>query len=491
MDGIRKISRNKISLSAQLLGMAVPFVLIVALVAVAGCSSAPTTALSPALRHESAGNQAVPPDSAEPTTANAASRERVEHSGTAPYTVRMSPARQQPEANQATAFSQAFIGRVARYFTPLPASNNEYDVVSVLWGTDRELEGGAQAEAAVAARQPLLASLVPPSARPEPPPLRLGATRSTELSVGSADVTIPRSARQRGTIARPRRYTILNVDFYRESENPAKHFTILNLEKLGRETFAAKSNAILAGSQRYKDQVLVFVHGYNTSFEEALYRTAQIAHDIEFDGLPAMYSWPSRATSLDYSYDLNSAVRAQSYFIEFLNRLAITTRADRIHLIAHSLGNRAMLEALRALQRNGNYAVKSKIGQIVFAAPDVDRDLFVEIASGLRIGAGRTLYASASDKALILSRQLDGVPRAGDVPRSGPVVVKGVDTIDISAAGSRSILAANHNLYADRPRILDDLKSLLSTGRRPPDTRYPGFKAAVGTGGRYWKLAAE
>ncbi len=35
------------------------------------------------------------------------------------------------------------------------------------------------------------------------------------------------------------------------------------------------------------------MHGYNTSFDNALYRTAQIAYDLDFDGATFLYSWPS------------------------------------------------------------------------------------------------------------------------------------------------------------------------------------------------------
>jgi esterase/lipase superfamily enzyme len=362
---------------------------------------------------------------------------------------------------------------------------NLFDVVTVLWGTDRKIETRVIGEPAPQpATGPLVTSSVSVGKITYASPT---TERGSKLTTGAAIVTIPRTARQAGTIPRPRQYTFLDPRYYRETENPAKHFTIASLRALDPAELIARANGLIDKSQRFKDQALVFVHGYNTSFDDALYRTAQIAHDLEFDGLAAMYSWPSRGTYVDYSYDLNSAARSQGYLIAFLDRIARETRAKRIHIIAHSMGNRPLIEALRTLQQNGNREVRAKIGQVVFAAPDVDRDLFSEITSKLEIGLGRTLYASNEDKALILSRQADGVPRAGDVPPGGPVILKGLDTIDISSASTKALLATNHSNYAERSHILKDIQLLIDTGTRPPDVRFPLYQVAEARGGRYWR----
>lgn len=417
-----------------------------------------------------------------------AGRERVAVDGV-PYTIAMAdPAR----ASQILALRGATRAAVSgtRSIAAAPdttptTKKNLFDVVTVLWGTDRKIETRVIGEA-------------PP--KPAPGPLvtssiAIGkityATPTTErgskLTTGAAIVTIPNTARQVGTIPRPRQYTFLDPRYYRETESPAKHFTIASLRVLDAAELVARANSLIDKSQRFKDQALVFVHGYNTSFDDALYRTSQIAHDLEFDGLAAMYSWPSRGTYVDYSYDLNSAARSQSYLIAFLERIARETRVKRIHIIAHSMGNRPLIEALRAVQQNAKSDVRSKIGQVVFAAPDVDRDLFTEITSKLEIGLGRTLYASNEDKALILSRQADGVPRAGDVPPGGPVILNGLDTIDISSASTKALLATNHSNYAERSHILKDIQLLIDTGTRPPDARFPLYQVAEARGGRYWR----
>ncbi|MEZ5816522.1 MAG: alpha/beta fold hydrolase [Hyphomicrobiaceae bacterium] len=420
-----------------------------------------------------------------------AGRERVP-TDPVPYTIAMADPGRATEILAARNGAQASVSgtrSAASVLSADPTPNtkeNLFDVVTVLWGTDRKVETqvvGASAPAGSASQ------IVTSSTGSAAPIVYAKPTteRGNKLATGAAVVTIPRSARAVGSIPRPRQYTFLNIRYYRETESPAKHFTIASLRVLEAAEFAARANALLDRSQRNKDQAVVFVHGYNTSFDDAIFRAAQIAHDLEFDGLAAMYSWPSRGTYLDYSYDLNSAARSQRYFIEFLRRLASETRLQRIHVIAHSMGNRPLIEALRTLQVAGDRALKGKLGQIVFAAPDVDRDLFAEITSKLELGAGRTLYASNEDKALILSRQADGIPRAGDVPAEGPVVLKGLDTIDISAASTRSLLSSNHSDYAERSHILKDIQLLIETGTRPPDVRFPLYSVAEAKGGRYWR----
>jgi esterase/lipase superfamily enzyme len=126
----------------------------------------------------------------------------------------------------------------------------------------------------------------------------------------------------------------------------------------------------------------------------------------------------------------------------------------------------------------------------VLAAPDVDRDAFEFLASEIRdVANGVTLYAAANDKALDASRIFAGNrPRAGDVPLppQGPVVVTGIDTIDISAV-STAYLSLNHSLYAEHSDLLTDLGQLLRTDIRPPDKRISAYKRIEGAGGAYWR----
>ncbi len=360
-----------------------------------------------------------------------------------------------------------------------------FDVVPVYWGTDRKIPSGPMAlvrAPATSSTAGIVTGSIDKAVLP-------GIDRGDRLVVGRSYVTVPHIARDKGSIQRPWQVGVLNVSFYAQKEDPRRHFTLGSFEPMDQATFARLGNEQLAKAVRNPGQALVFVHGFNSTFEDALYRTAQLAYDLEFDGVPYLYSWPSRGEETGYLYDRDSADRAQRYFLEFLEMVAKDSKAERIHLVAHSLGNRPLLEALRARGNPAQTARKLRIDQIVLAAPDIDRDVFVEIARAVN-GAGRntTLYAAHNDRALKLSRTLArGASRAGDVPDGGPVVVAGVETIDITAAGTDALLSLNHNTYAEGGHVLADLRALFRDGVHPPDKRFPVYLAQTSPGGTYWR----
>jgi esterase/lipase superfamily enzyme len=129
-----------------------------------------------------------------------------------------------------------------------------------------------------------------------------------------------------------------------------------------------------------------------------------------------------------------------------------------------------------------------RLNEVILAAPDVDRDVFANLVAGLtRYGRGITLYCSANDRAMSASRQFaGGVPRAGDVPAEGPVIVPGIDTIDVTGT-STDLLALNHSTYAERSALLNDIGLLLQTGERPPEKRVPILQKVRTARGEFWR----
>ena len=153
----------------------------------------------------------------------------------------------------------------------------------------------------------------------------------------------------------------------------------------------------LQASRSFQDQALVFVHGYNNRFDDALFRTAQIAYDLKYDGAPFLYSWPSGSGIAGYPFDSNSAQQAEQYFRQFLMMVVKETGAKSVSIIAHSMGNQLLLETLRNLDRSDPEI--TRINQIILAAPDVDRDSFGFLAQQLKgVGQGITMYASSNDR---------------------------------------------------------------------------------------------
>ncbi len=320
-----------------------------------------------------------------------------------------------------------------------------------------------------------------------------GSDRAKRLELGRALVTIPK-LHQVPNIERPWVYRLpfTQIVLYSEEEDPKRHFTLKEVRPLSKEEFLRVVRERLGASSSYKNHALVFVHGFNTSFEHALYRTAQIAYDIKFDGAPFLYSWPSKGalSTSDYSYDRESSGAAEPYLRQFLDIVARETGATSVSIIAHSMGSQLLLPVLRDLKYGPPPGIA--ISQVILAAPDVDRDAFENIAAEIRgVSRGVTMLAASNDRALEISRRFwGGVPRAGDVPTGGPIVTEGVDTIDVTAV-STLLFALNHSGYAERSALLSDIQQLIQTGVRPPDKRVPTLESVATARGQYWRYPKQ
>lgn len=338
----------------------------------------------------------------------------------------------------------------------------DWDVVPVFFGTDR-----ARAT--------------------DPKRIAYGSDRGRKLELGRALVTVPKS-HEVPNIERPWAIKVpyLDVKIYEQAEDPKKHFTMKEIQALTRDQFLAFVRERLATSSRYKDHAVIFVHGYNTAFDSAIYRTAQMAYDLKFDGAAFLYSWPSGGTFESYTYDRESAGQAQPFMRDFLDLVVKQTGAKSVSIIAHSMGNQPVLQILRDLKFNKPAGVV--ISQIILAAPDVDRDNFENVAKEIKgMANGVTLYAASNDRALSVSRRFNGgVPRAGDVPAGGPIILSGIDTIDVTAAGMEG-LYLNHSSYAENNALLADIGLIIQTGERPPDRRFPILQKMTTDHGDYWK----
>src|SRR5581483_2394034 len=273
---------------------------------------------------------------------------------------------------------------------------------------------------------------------------------------------------------------------YEQAEDPKLHFTIQELKALTREEFIARVREQIARSSAFKDQAVVFVHGYNTPFDFALFRTAQMAYDLKFDGAAFLYSWPSGGGVISYNYDRESSEQAEPYLREFIELVVKESGAKSVSLIAHSMGNMPLLRVLQALGPGLPPGVT--LNQIILAAPDVDRNLFENLAANVKAwGRGVTLYCSNNDLAMAAARRVaGGIPRAGDVPADGPIVLAGIDTIDVSET-STDYLTLNHSTYAEKSALLNDIGLLLQTGERPPDRRIPILLKVNTPKGDFWR----
>ena len=344
-----------------------------------------------------------------------------------------------------------------------PAAEADWQVVPVYWGTDRAVQPNAQR-------------------------LAFGSDRARKLQLGEALITVPK-VHEVPNVERPWVVKIpyFDVTLYAEKEDPKSHFTVKEIKALTKEELLAQVKTRLGDAKLFKDQAVVFVHGYNTSFDNALYRTAQIAYDLDFDGATFLYSWPSGGAVASYTYDRESAQASEPYLREFLEMVVKQTGAKSVSIIAHSMGNQPLMDVLRDMRSSTPEGVE--ISQIVLAAPDVDADSFTNLARTIKgLAKNVTLYVASNDRALIVSRNFWGSYRAGDVPPAGPLIIDGIDTIDVTAA-STDTFAINHSGYASNNKLLEDIGELLRTGLRPPEMRSLKPGKITGPGGDYWRFA--
>jgi len=307
-----------------------------------------------------------------------------------------------------------------------------------------------------------------------------------ELALGVIKVVVPpaalpsQSAARRGDV-KGQGAEIQLSDVRRLAIQPADLATAGQLARAARER--------LFGARAYLGQALVFVHGYNTSFDNAIRRAGQLAYDLGFDGPVFAFSWPSRERFLSYMGDRESAQLSADGLREFIETVVAETKAKRIHIIAHSMGSVALNEALFTLEPQT--LMKLSFGEMVLASPDLDPDLFQRTYRRLqKRGATSTIYAASSDWALWLSSGLRDRPQLGYIPPGGPKrLVAGSDLIDITAVNS-DVFNLNHDIYANSPAVIGDLKRLLKEGQRPPEARTGELVKVPVVGGVYWRYKA-
>ena len=282
------------------------------------------------------------------------------------------------------------------------------------------------------------------------------------LQYGYLTVTIPQAHKEAELETQPRwaEYT------FRLSEaSMRRHYVLLDqISPLAKDDFVRALRQQITDSPS-KD-LFIFVHGFNNTFEDAARRAAQMAYDLDFDGTPILYSWPSQGSASAYAVDEATVGISGRKMADFIETVVGQSGAGRIHVIAHSMGNRTLIEALQTYLANRAPDARRHIfGQIVFTAPDVDRDYFMDAIESVRAAAERvTLYASDNDYALRSSQFLHGAPRAGT---AGDVIIRlpGLDTIDMSAVPADAL---GHSYFAANSGAIYDIFRILWRGDPPP-----------------------
>ena len=279
------------------------------------------------------------------------------------------------------------------------------------------------------------------------PELAFEGERSDHLSYYALDISVPPD-RERGEIRYPTR-----------SPNPQTDFLAIRQDNLGNDgNFKSDINNALQSSPRSDKTIFLFVHGYNVSYPEAVFRAAQLRVDLQIAGPTVLYSWPSAGRVSSYAYDRDSALFAREGLAELLTTLS-QTGADNIIILAHSMGTAVTVEALRTLSLAGKDAVLNDVLAVMLAQPDIDTDVFRrQILSTDRPDI--PILVTCSDRDYILwasSIVAGGHPRVGgecDHEALGKIGVLTIDTANINDGTFHG-----HEDFASSPTMLSILGS--------------------------------
>lgn len=332
-------------------------------------------------------------------------------------------------------------------------SEKEEVLVSLFYATDRLLQGGKY--------------IGEPDINLEDP-----------LKYGVAVVSIPPThKRGSGNIERPRFW---NVIF---GENPAKHIVIRSVAQIGKSgVFEAIDEQFSSMNWGDRRKALVFVHGYNVAFDDAVYRAAQLHYDLDFPGISIMYSWPSKGNQSGYVADGDSIEWTAPHLKSFFQTLQ-DQGFDDVYVIAHSMGNRGVTKALIELRKQGK-AINVK--ELILASPDIDARIFNrDIAPALsQFLPNTTLYASSYDLALGISDTIHSGPRAGQIVGGKPTVRSLMNLSVIDTSSIRADFVGHSDAMANNS-VITDISNLLNGIGKPPR---PRLKEIADGASRYWEF---
>lgn len=256
------------------------------------------------------------------------------------------------------------------------------------------------------------------------------------------------------TVSIPTRHKVGEIEWPDQTPpDPAHHFITVDRQSLDRQQFlsAVRAKAVAGGPEH--DEVLVFVHGYNTLYQEAVYRFAQIVHDTGFQGTAILFAWPSRGATSLYVADRESSTYSRDYLERLLLDLAAMPEVRTINLMAHSLGNWPVMEALRQSKIAGRGTFRGKLGEVILAAPDLDVGVFkTQLDVVGQLPRPITVLVSRDDNALALARTLaGGIDRVGSANLQDPRVIAAIKhynlrVIDITDV--KGLDSTNHIKFA-------------------------------------------
>jgi esterase/lipase superfamily enzyme len=255
-----------------------------------------------------------------------------------------------------------------------------------------------------------------------------------------------------------------------------------------------------------RKEVVLYVHGYHNSFEDAAITMAELCHFLGRDFVCAMFTWPAggrRGLLFGYNFDRESGEYAVEDLLKTIRIVGGTPGVQRIHLLAHSRGAdivaTAMAElSVEAYAIGGTLSQQFKIGNIILMAPDIDAD--VALAKIFKVFSDPdlpfnghanpsvaikpspdfkvTIYVSPDDKALATSGWIFGsLTRLG---RINATMFTAHEIDEIRAFGAVDVVQVRgttdpfgHSYFVSNPEVSADIIAMLRYRLQPNESGRP------------------
>lgn len=310
------------------------------------------------------------------------------------------------------------------------------------------------------------------------------AERAKQLNFGALTVSVP-PQHTKGEIEWP---SVGPAD-------PKLHFVTTKRDFLSSDEFIARIRARARKGGPEAGDVLIFVHGYNTLYEEAVYWMAQIVHDSGFQGTAILFAWPSRGEAPLYLADREASTYSRDYFEQAVLKISKVPEVKEINILAHSMGNWLAVESLRQAKMNGHGDFGGKLGDVILASPDLDATVFrTQLDVIGRLPRPMTVLVSGDDKALALSTWL-----AGDVDRAGRITAD--DARAVAAAEKYNLRVVDltnvddgkgnhHSKYSKSAAVIDAIGKGLKTNAASSQAQVGVVTAVTSSGESLLKIPA-
>jgi esterase/lipase superfamily enzyme len=249
-----------------------------------------------------------------------------------------------------------------------------------------------------------------------------------------------------------------------------RHFALLSHRSMEEGEFLSEIAAHVSGRVGVSSDILLYVHGFNTSLDEARFRIVQIVADARFTGVPALFAWNSKGELFAYESDKESATVARDALEKLIVDLSHTPGVGRVHILAHSMGSWLTMEALRSISISGHPNLDGKLGEVMLAAPDIDLNVFERQIARLD-PRHVSIFVANNDRALSLSSRIAGDRRRlGAMDPTNPKDKAELDRLGVTVhdISSFSTDFVGHGAFAEAPDVVRLIGAQL-TAPRPAD----------------------